>query len=89
MAIPKYLRWSIWLCLNQAIFVVDCVPESTTIKGMMLLFEVISSRGFDDLDVNELTYNEKEWLQFQFPSSKFKISCRPSLLYKTDQGGFC
>jgi len=55
----------------------------------MLLFEVISSRGFDDLDVNELTYNEKEWLQFQFPSSKFKISCRPSLLYKTDQGGFC
>lgn len=37
---------------------------------MMLLFEVISSRGFDDSDVNELTSNEKEWLRISSSNSQ-------------------
>lgn len=75
MAISKYLCWSIWLCHNQAIFQNKRHnPETTAIKGMMLLFKVISSKGFNVLDMKDLSNSKKECLKISSSNLKSPLS---------------
>lgn len=64
MAVTKFLCWSIWLYQNQVIFQDKWrSPEFVVIKGMQLLFEVISSRGYDEEEIKDLSTKEKDWLK--------------------------
>lgn len=76
--------WSIWMCRNQAIFQNQQHNfETVAIKGMTLLFEVISSRGFDASDMKEMTSFEKYWLKIS--SSNLKAP----LLRSYEPSSFC
>jgi len=43
-------------------------------KGMTLLFEVISLRGFKALDMKELSSTKKEWLKISSFNLKYHLA---------------
>lgn len=74
MVVTKYLCQTIWLCRNQAIFQDKrCSPENVAIKGMQLIFWVISSRGYDDSQLSYLNINENNGLEYLITKIIFPV----------------